>query len=83
MKTDEYYHKWLTRHRAMNIPEGWADSVMQGIDRYEASRPVPPMRVQAWLEWLCHCMPARVALVLAGSVVCVVRFVVLFLAVLG
>lgn len=83
MKTEEHYNKWLASRRAMRIPEGWTDAVMQRIDRCEVSRRGVPMRTQAWMEWLGNCMPARAALVLAGSLVCVTRFVVLFLAILG
>ena len=83
MNTDECYNRWLASRRALDIPEEWTDSVMQRIDRYEASRHRFGKRMQAWMEWLCNCMPARAVLVLAGSFVCVTRFVVLFLAILG
>ena len=83
MKADELYDRWLASKQAMNVPEGWADSVMQRIARDEGSKRNAHLDMQGWIDWCCTCLAARVALVVAGMAVCVTRFVVLFLAVLG
>ena len=83
MKTDELYDKWLAGKQAWGAPEGWGDSVMQRIDRYEGSKRASRLDTQTWVDWFCACLPARAGLVLAGMAVCVTRFVVLLLAVLG
>jgi hypothetical protein len=83
MKTDELYDKWLACKQGIDVPKGWADSMMQRINSHEESKQDSGMDAQAWVDWLCACLPARAALVLAGVTVCVTRFVVLFLAVLG
>jgi len=83
MKTDEPYDRWLASKQALDVPEGWGDSVMQRIDRYEATKRASRLHGQTWVDWFCACLPARVGLVLAGMAVCVTRFVVLLLAVLG
>ena len=83
MNTDELYHRWLARKRTMDIPDGWGASVMQRIEAYETSRHRSPSLGQACLGWLGGSLPARLTVVLAGSVICVTRFVVLFLATLG
>jgi len=83
MKTDELYDKWLARKQETDVPEGWADPVMQRIDRHAESKRKFRLDAQTWVDWFCACLPARVGLVLAGMAVCVTRFVVLLLAVLG
>ncbi len=83
MNTDELYGKWLAHKREIDVPRGWVDSVMQRIDRQEGPKRDSGMDVQVWVDWFCACLAARAALVLAGVAVCVTRFVVLFLAVLG
>jgi len=83
MKTDDVYNKWLAGKQAADVPEGWAESMMQRIDRYKGSKRHARLDVQAWIDRFCACVPARAALVVAGLAVCVTRFVLLCLAVLG
>ncbi len=83
MKVDGHYDKWLASKQAVNVPEGWAGSLMQRSDRYEGSRRRSVRGAQPWMDWFCASMPARAAAVLAGMAVCVTRFVILFLAALG
>ena len=60
METNELYKTWLAGKQAINVPEGWADSMMQRIDRYEGSNRNAHLDVQAWIDWLCTCMHDRV-----------------------
>jgi len=83
MKADECYDKWLASKQAVNVPEGWSDAVMQRIERHEGPRRNSARDLQSWVNRLCGSVPARAAVILAGMAVCVTRFVVLCLAVLG
>ena len=77
MNEQDHYDLWLRHKKQVDVPDGFADRVMSAIHQ-NASVPSP-----CWWERVAATPMAQMGLALAAVFVCVVRFVLFFLATVG
>ena len=83
MKQLEVYNAWKEHKSKINISEQFMDNLMNQIYQNEQKKNKPLFDYQRLAEVVSYHFSAQAALVAAGSVIGFIRFVFMFIVILG